>query len=175
MKATAEKTETPEATPEVPPVVEPSPAEIAAEEVQVFVLHEQTVTTINGEVLPVPKICYGREIVITEALKEVMKRIVQSDLLKAKLNAAGDIESVTTQAESIAILLTVVFEEVPHALGKISAALLEKDEKYVLDNFESEALLGLVLPFLSAKSKSIGAVFSRHAGHIRRLTQGILT
>lgn len=113
-----------------------------------FVLEDQVVHDLNHKEYKVPRVNWGKEIKILKLLKGVMASVAGSGVFR---------EGVTNE-EVTANILALVLEEAPDALGKAFAVLTELEEETVDDLFVSEEMAGLVIPFLSSKSRTIGKV-----------------
>ncbi len=141
-----------------------------SEEIQVFVLHEQTIETIEGKKKKLNRCSWGKEIQIMDALREIIGDVMSSGILGVDENG----NSRLTLAEANFSLLATIFGKCPHALTRVVAALVDESDEWVKDNLEMEGMLKLVIPFLSEKSAQIGNILTDYRQQLGNVGQRML-
>ncbi len=137
-----------------------------ADEAKAFVLHDQFLTTIEGERVRLPKCTYGKEVLISNILGEVFSDVLSSGVLREDLAATSPLSAMEVAAKITAQMM----RQAPQKAGEVVAILLVPngdDEpqpeqiaeklRWVRANLTLKEVVGLVIPFLRHVSDDLVA------------------
>ena len=103
-------------------------------QVKIIVPKEFFCHLIDGTEVKVPKPNWGKELKIIDIITETQSNIPKEYLEEGKISSPSE-------------LVTILLKTFPRQATKIIAILLDKDEKYVEENFNSEGVMELLVPF----------------------------
>ena len=124
------------------------------QDVEIYLQEDRYITTLNGDKIKVPKLAWGKEIKLAKQFSEAVKRVPN---FIAFLQDFGGINLGSKKVDLQAIaakgmgklpqILPEVIDNIPDVLTKSASIMLDKDEKWIEDNLDFEAVFELVFPF----------------------------
>jgi hypothetical protein len=132
----------------------------------------KSVITVFGEKVKIPVITVRRELELLYIIRDLAMVVIDSGVLNvgelmsgaAQADGGDRMEQLGKSANEIAGKFIKLFvDSAPERLVHATAAILGKEDEWVLDNLDSAAILNLVIPFLRNRRDKIAGVVQEYA------------
>ncbi len=125
-------------------------------EMDVFIesAEQKFITDLNGNEVPIPKKSARLELQVANILTKHVKALKEMDWSES----AFDFNDVTPSG--IISILPNIANVVPDLISELSAVILGRNKKTILDDFDLQTLIELITPFLSNIIEMIRMIIS---------------